>query len=313
MKHVAVLLSSFNGETYIEEQVDSILRQQGVRVSLLVRDDGSSDNTMGILQRLTQEHTNMSLSSGDNVGVANSFFTLMKIADAVISNQPDYFALADQDDVWLPEKLSRAVQALNNHNGQSSQHRDMQMYCSAVEYVDENLRHLQNSPNYSPEKIGFGNALVQNCAPGCTIVLNKAALSQLVSQLPAVCVMHDWWIYLVMSAFGQVIYDARPSLQYRQHSRNVMGVAHSASGQFRRRWKRLFSERKTTTTSAQLRQFELCFANRLNAHQLTLVRLLAGYKKNWMTRLTAVFCTGYQRHNWRDSLLIRIVMLIGRF
>jgi len=306
--HVSVLLSSYNGEAFIEEQISSILNQRGVTVSLTVRDDGSTDNTVTILKQLASQHLNICLLAGDNLGVANSFFSLLKNAYVDKNSSIQFYSLSDQDDVWNSDKLLNAVTALHSQSGDN-----VAMYCSAIEYVDVDLNHLRNSDIYSLDKIGFKNALVQNIATGCTIVLNRVAIAKIVAEFPDHCVMHDWWIYLIVSAFGRVIYDPNPAMKYRQHSHNVMGVALSASQRFRRRWVRLFSNVKSTKTSLQLIEFNRIFGNELNGKQKNQLLRLISYKKNIASRLALIFCNDFQRQTVLDDLLIRLSMLIGRF
>lgn len=306
--HIVVLLSSFNGEAYIEEQIRSILNQRDVTVSLTVRDDGSTDKTREILNRLASENPNLFLSFGENIGVVRSFFTLMKNAQGEVSRVQNYFALSDQDDVWHPEKLFNAVTEL-----QKKSNDEILMYCSAIEYVDSALNHLGNSQMYSKDKIGFGNALVQNIAAGCTVVLNKAALSKIVFRLPERCVMHDWWIYLVVSAFGEVIYDPRIGMQYRQHTHNVVGVASSPLNKYKRRWRRLFSDFSSIKPSEQLTEFKKIFGNELSEKKQKKLNHLVAYKKNSMSRLLIIFSQDFYRQTALDNVLIKLSMLIGRF
>lgn len=305
---VSVLLSSYNGEAFIEEQINSILSQRGVSVSLTVRDDGSTDSTIKILERLASQYENICLLKGNNLGVANSFFALLKNASAVGNSVAQFYALADQDDVWNPDKLLNAVTALQSQPGDN-----VAMYCSAIEYVDAELNHLQNSDIYSSDKVGFNNALVQNIATGCTIVLNRPAIAKIVVEFPELCVMHDWWIYLVVSAFGKVIYDPNPAMKYRQHGHNVMGISRSAIQRFRRRWARLFSNVKSTKTSLQLIEFNRLYGNELNKKQKELLHSLISYKANMSWRLALIFRNDFQRQSNIDNLLLRLTMLIGRF
>ncbi len=110
------------------------------------------------------------------------------------------------------------------------------MYCSRLEYVDESLRHL----GYSriPSRMGFSNALVENVATGCTIVLNRQARNLITQNFPRHALLHDWWSYLVISAFGKVDFDPRPAIKYRQHSNNRVGATTSHAESLKRRFER---------------------------------------------------------------------------
>jgi glycosyltransferase involved in cell wall biosynthesis len=300
---ITVLLSSYNGEKYIEEQIGSILSQSGVNVQLIVRDDGSTDKTREILARLAVENSNLSFIPGENVGVIKSFFELIRHAQ---SSSP-YYALADQDDVWRADKLSHAVSELRKYSSEN-----FLLYCSAVEFVDEHLHHLGNSQRLSLDNIGFKNALVQNVATGCTMVLNDAALSKIASKLPQNCVMHDWWIYLVISAFGVVIYDPEPTMQYRQHNQNVLGVTLSVTNKMKRRMTRILNG-NSTRISTQLQEFNQIFGAELSAAHRKIIQIMLLSKENFFLRLRLIFSKVFQRQSFIDGALIRLIMLVGKF
>lgn len=210
---VAVLLSSYNGEKYIREQIDSVLSQEGVEVILFIRDDGSSDRTPEILK--TYEHDpRCIIYFEENVGVIKSFFDLIQKAHGY-----DYYALCDQDDVWDVNKLEEAVKHLLKNQGQAS------MYFSATRVVDESLNEISDAKMISgPRALSLNEVLLTNNATGCTIVFNQNLREHLLDKLPERMIMHDHWIYLVCLALGgKVIYDNKPHISYRQHEENVLG------------------------------------------------------------------------------------------
>lgn len=301
--HVAVLLSSYNGARYIAQQITSIMQQRGVTVHLLVRDDGSSDDTCAIVRGMAEQYQNIELVSGTNLGVIGSFFWLL-------ANAPpdcDYYSFADQDDVWHADKLSRAVTMLSARDQGT-----VLAYCSAVEFVDENLLHIANSEPYTAQQIGLDNALVQNVATGCTMVLNGTARSRIVARLPQCCVMHDWWIYLVVTALGTMVYDPVPSMQYRQHAGNVIGVARSRFDHFRRRVRR-FLDGQAVSRSGQLQELDRLFGADLAPARRAQLRRLAFYRQSLAGRLSATFSSGFRRQSLIDELLVRVTVLIGKF
>ena len=208
---VEVLMSTYNGECYLREQIESILDQEGVEVRLVVRDDGSTDGTREILSGYADD-ARVSVRCGENLGLPWSFFRLIEDSGA----DANYWALADQDDVWLPGKLARAVNHLKDLEGPA-------LYCSRVLIVDASLSPL--GPHPLPRRgPSFPNALVQNIATGCTMVLNRRARATLVRRWPDYAVMHDAWLYLVVSGVGRVVYDPEVGVLYRQHPGNVVGI-----------------------------------------------------------------------------------------
>lgn len=207
-------MATYNGAAHVREQVDSILSQRDVSVRLVIRDDGSTDRTPNVLAEYDGDDRVVVRAAGKRLGLPWSYFELMQSAGA----DAGHWALADQDDIWLPDKLARAVSRLDGHPGPA-------MYCGRVEVTDESLRLLYSHavPRRGPS---FANALVQNIATGCTIVLNPPALAVVQDRWPEYAVMHDAWLYLVLSGVGTVFYDPRSSVLYRQHSANAVGMGH---------------------------------------------------------------------------------------
>lgn len=214
MSRVQVLLSTYNGERFLAPLLDSVLAQTHRDLEVRVRDDGSRDATWAILERYAARAP-VRPERGKNLGVVRSFFTLLQSSDPNAA----FLAFADQDDVWMEEKLARAVTALGAQDA-----RTPALYCARLTLVDEDLhpRGLSPLPARGPS---FANALVQNIATGCTIVINQAARRVLLRGMPRVAWMHDWWMYLVVAACGVVIYDPEPRTLYRQHGSNMVGSA----------------------------------------------------------------------------------------
>jgi len=207
---VNILLSTYNGERFIIEQLDSLLNQTYTNIKIYIRDDGSTDSTVNLIRTYPDHKKLITLSIGNNIGVIPSFLQLL--TDNEGTNE--LYAFCDQDDVWRPEKVSRAVEKIMTRSEP-----DKILYCSRLEYVDENLRHLGYS--LLPPHAGFSNAVVENIATGCTVIFGKKIRELVLKGTPNDMLMHDWWAYLVASAFGDVIYDGFPSIQYRQHSNSV--------------------------------------------------------------------------------------------
>ena len=210
-----VLLSTWNGERWLRPQLDSVLAQSHRDLVLTVRDDGSTDATVRILEEYAARDPRVRWSRGSNLGAARSFLTLLAGTDPACSA----VAFCDQDDVWDGDHLSRALEALARSGAPSPR-----LWCSDVLVCDEHLvplrRHgvVRRGPSFS-------NALVENVATGCTIVLDRPAAELLAGLRPRSVVMHDAWCYLVVAAFGTVLYDPRPSVRYRLHGANTMGLS----------------------------------------------------------------------------------------
>ena len=296
---VQVLLSTYNGERYLPELLDSLVRQNGVSVEVLARDDGSSDGTWDMLER---HGTSLPLvrHRGEHLGVVGSYLWLLEHA----SPHVDYIALADQDDVWMEEKLRRATERLSVRGND-----EPAIYCSRLTLVDERLRVLGHSKP-APRGPSFQNSLVENIATGCTIVLNQAARAIIDRGYPGVAFMHDWWIYQVIAGFGTVLYDDQSFILYRQHGANAVGDAHSRLGRFIARLRRAAHRGFRPFSAAQLKELERIHGRFLpRQHQAVLRRHLAA---RWSPAARArlalgqevVFQTGWQQAVFRCLLLL---------
>lgn len=212
---VAVLLATYNGEIHLQEQLESILQQSHKNWSIYASDDGSSDKTKAILEdfmRVNGKHR-MKVLSGPREGFASNFMSLVRNYEI----NADYYAFCDQDDVWHPEKLQRAINSISGYWGSPA------VYCSRTRLVDAQGNYGGLSPRIRRPP-SFANALVQSIAGGNTMVFNNSARLLLLKIEVRPIVSHDWWLYMVIvGAGGRVHYDHSPSIDYRQHPANVIG------------------------------------------------------------------------------------------
>lgn len=226
MNKVTVLLSSYNGETYLEEQLDSIIAQKDVRTGILVRDDGSTDGTCDILDRW-QQKGDLRWYRGENMGPARSFMELLRQA-----GDSCYYAFSDQDDYWLPDKLKTAVDRLEGYDKRPA------LYFCQTELVDRNLNRV-NSVIIHP-RLTFGESLVYQFVGGCTMVMNGALRDIILKYEPKYLSMHDVWIYDVAQAIGaHVVFDHISHILYRQHGGNVTGQTTSVMTEWKHRTGRI--------------------------------------------------------------------------
>lgn len=218
MHSVAVLMSTYNGERFLKEQIESILSQEQVSVTLFIRDDGSIDQTIEMAQKYAGQYQNITFVKGKNVGVGNSFLQLTYSAGEMF----DYYAFSDQDDIWLPQKLAKGIEKIGNDKIPS-------LYCSNQTLVDKNgnvlgIRHSE------PVDTGFLQILCNNKASGCTMLWNRSLQRLLIDpdRRPSAALLrkriHDVWVGMVASVVGRFIYDENSYILYRQHETNVVGV-----------------------------------------------------------------------------------------
>ncbi len=217
--HVEILLAVCNGAAHLDSQLASLEGQSHKDWSLLVSDDGSTDQSMEIIRAFADRDLNRTvrLVDGPMRGFPRNFCHLLQHS----YETAEFYAFCDQDDVWMSEKIARSVAALGRADPTCPA-----MYCGRTYHSDEELRVLRTSPDLGRAP-SFRNALWQNIGGGNTIVVNRAARDLLTyaSQFASGVVSHDWWIYqMITGVGGQVIYERIPQLFYRQHRRNSVGA-----------------------------------------------------------------------------------------
>ena len=217
---VAILLSTYNGEAYLAEQLESFLAQTHGGWMLFWRDDGSTDATMRLMQAFADgpgAGRCQRIDQDGHLGITASFLCLLRQAPA-----DHVVAFADQDDVWLPGKLARGMQALGDPGI-----RHPALYCARQRLVDGSLRTIGLSPPLD-RLPPFPASLTQNIATGCTVMLNPAAVRVVAASTPPGGTLHDWWSYLLVGAVGgRLIADPAAVVLYRQHRGNAVGAPNS--------------------------------------------------------------------------------------
>ena len=213
MKTVIVMMSTYNGEKYLNDQVISIINQLNINVELYIRDDGSMDNTIGILKELEKAHHNIHVTYDKNIGWKKSFLTLMK----KVPLTGDYYAFADQDDVWLPEKLYKAVELLGNNVLNK-----VKAYCSNQTFVDEELNKICIKMNKRYKKSNEVHVLVNGYGMGCTEVFSRELIKLYRrATIEYENVSHDVLVSILATYFGSICRDEKSYMLYRQHNENA--------------------------------------------------------------------------------------------
>ena len=225
---VAILLGTYQGQRFISDQLDSLEQQTYSNWCVWASDDGSQDSTVDILESYKSEWPvgKVEIVSGPQKGFAANFLHLACHANI----QADFFAFSDQDDIWCPNKLEKAIDWLKGVNPELPA-----LYCSRTQLVDEHNKEIGLSPLMNKEPC-FANALTQTVGGANTMVFNKAA-QQLLAEAgrDLDIVSHDWWVYLLVTGCGGVVYfDDYPSLRYRQHNDNQVGINKTVKAKFTR-------------------------------------------------------------------------------
>ncbi len=300
---VGVLLSTYNGEAYLEAQLDSLAAQDGVTVEIFARDDGSSDRTREILTRHARAPLRLAVPDcGTSLGPTRSFLQLL----ATAPDSFDYYAFCDQDDVWLPDKLARAVEILAGASAA-----EPRLYCSRVQCVDESLRPLGPSPVNRDSR--FEHLLFENIAYGNTVVMNAEARSLVCSAPPGTgAIMHDWWCALVVSALGTVIHDDEARILYRQHSGNAIGASTWRIGEVSRHVLKLIRDpRSFYPIHDQAEVLLRSFGDRLAPDRKNLVQALVSSRRSMSARLRYATSGVMIRNRPIDAIAARVLVAAG--
>lgn len=221
---VDILLATFNGEAFLAEQIESVLAQSFADWRLLVRDDGSTDDSTAIVGRYVSQYPDRILLIEDQdtgLGPAGNFARLMEHSRA------PYVMLCDQDDVWLPGKIERMLVAIRELEAESAAELPLLVY-SDLTVVDSDLKMIQ--PSFwrymliDPVSGGSVNRLMgQNVVTGCASICNRR-LIELTLPIPAEALMHDWWMALVAASMGKLRCLPEATVIYRQHGTNTLGA-----------------------------------------------------------------------------------------
>lgn len=221
---VEILMATYNGEKFLSDQLESILNQTHQNLRILIRDDGSTDTTLQIIERYKSQHPEKIIllpNTEDKAsGPIQNFSKLLSFSTA------PYVLLSDQDDFWLPEKISILLAAIQEIEQQYSPALPILVHSDLL-VVDERLHTINRSFwNYigvNSNRDSFENLLVQNIVTGCAAILNRS-LVDLCGPIPKKAMMHDWWLALAASSMGNITKIDLPTVMYRQHGANTLGA-----------------------------------------------------------------------------------------
>lgn len=271
---IVVLMSTYNGDKYLKEQIDSILNQKGCEVELLVRDDMSTDKTLEILEEYQQQGKLRWYREDVNLGAAKSFWKLLMDAP-----DAEYYSFADQDDVWKPDKLFREIECIKHETGPALSY-------SNAELVDAQMNSLGDVVYHGEQKPTLMMALCSCNILGCTIVMNRKMMDIIKGMKnPEHIIMHDSFIgALCMASGGHIYYDNNSNMYYRQHGNNVVGVSinHSLIERIKDKWGWIMKDRKVSICD-QCK--EIASSRDLTVTGRRCVNKVSDYKNNWYIRL----------------------------
>ncbi|WKV08528.1 glycosyltransferase family 2 protein [Thermoanaerobacterium sp. CMT5567-10] len=307
---ICILLSTYNGERHIKDQINSILKQSYTDWKLFIRDDCSSDKTTKIIKEYVNKFPEkiVLLEIGENnLGPCRSYLELVKNVTG------DYIMFCDQDDVWLPDKIELTYKKMKSmeeiyKNKPILVHTDLKI-------VDKDLNLISHSfwkyQKLNSEIKDINKTLVQNNVTGCTIMINQK-LKELLNIVPSNAIMHDWWINLIASTFGTVDYIYKSTVLYRQHGENNVGAKKYSlnfilSLAFKLK-KLLKSNNKLIN---QGKEFYSIYGNMLEKEQKDIVyNFITLFEVGRLKRIYRIFKYKFFKYGFLRNLGFMIVMLI---
>ena len=298
-KKVAILMSTYNGEKYIKEQIESLIHQTYNNFYIYIRDDGSKDNTISRIKEIQRNHDNIVLIEAENVGFIKSFFELLNLC-----SDADYYAYCDQDDVWMEDKIERAVSFLNRTDSNKPA-----LHFSNSDYYDENMNYLATAKK---EKVyNFRHSLVECVTQGMTMVINNKTRELIIKDTPKTCLFHDWWTYMVCSGIGQIVYDDKSLVKYRRHNKSVTVEGRTQIDLLIFRIKSFIIGDSLKKIKEQIIEYDRFYYNQLSEENKKLIKLFTNKKYSLKNALKKVLYPERFRRKFLDEINIRFLFLIG--
>lgn len=301
-KIIQILMSTYNGEKYLKEQLDSFINLENFEyIKVLIRDDGSTDSTLEILHEYRDLH-GFEIIEGTNVGVNKSIAILFERSD----KDCEFFAISDQDDVWLKDKFTKATKFLNKEYTDKPL-----LFASCSEVVDENLNHIGGT--LVPKKrVSFYNAMVQNVTPGHTQVFNRKLMEKLIGIETKNIHVIDWWIYLLATAFGEVFFINDFTVKHRQHGKNAVGYQLNFFKKTVNRIKSL-NKNDANSISKQLYAFQKKYGDLLKEDYKKELNNYFDSQKTIFKRMRYVFQTRTYRQSYLETVIFKCLYLFGKY
>lgn len=295
------MMSTYNGEKYLIEQLESIFAQKttGVKIDLLVRDDGSTDNTVDILKKYEMEGK-LSWYSGYNLKPAKSFIDLL-----FKSGDYDFYAFADQDDIWKEDKLEKAIMKIHKMDSGPI------VYYSNAYITDQKLNIIGKVYNKVPDTSVYTIICAANII-GCTMVFNNALASLIKCRaMPKIVVMHDSYICRVCSSIGgQVVFENEGTMYYRQHENNVLGIRNNFFNKIKLRISDVFVKPKITVDE-QMGEIVSIYSDLIKPEYYSFIKMTCDYKKSIVNRIRLVISKKPKYISKNMSLKYRLSFLLG--
>lgn len=311
---IAVLMSSYNGEKYISTQIDSILAQEGVNVELYIRDDGSSDRTVEIINQYVSKDKRVHFVPGEPLGVGRSFMTLL-----MMDIQADYYSFSDQDDFWYPNKLKAAVEKLESNGNKFT------LYCCNQNCVDADGRYMYTRFSNDYVVPSFISQVIKNDFAGCTMVFSSDFRDEIIEKCPPleffVHRLHDSWLSCVAHVYGGILFDYTSYMDFRRNIGNfsddviTQSLHRSRCNVFFKKVQRIkkrgFRQKQAVPQSALLLMEK--FNDRLSEQDLAVLSKIGNYTNNVIAKIKLMTCSRFIQSIRTDRIYCYIRILFNLF
>ena len=301
-KKIQILLSTYNGESYLRDQLDSFLSLENYDdVKVLIRDDGSTDTTPQILHEYRKKY-GFEVIEGQNIGLNRSMYELLQHRDKECA----YYSFSDQDDVWQKDKLSRGIALLQKLDSSTPA-----LYAACSHLTDTELN-IQGHTFIPKRRLSFYNAMIQNVCPGHSQICNKAFMDVFSEKYSDGILVFDYWSYLIASAIGTVVFDPTPTTLYRQHKSNAIGCEHSRLKVLKIRMARVKSKVSAENARQLKSMYDVCSDVLPTEYKNEVERFFKG-QKNFFTRIGYLLKSKAYRQTPIETLIFRFMYLFGRY
>lgn len=301
---ILVIMSTYNGEKYIKSQLDSIENQQlNIKLDILIRDDGSTDHTVDIIRNYQNKYRNIKLITGENIGCNASFFYLLKIADKYM-----YYAISDQDDVWLPNKLQVGIDEIKK----IKENKPI-LYGSCSYIVDDDMK-ICGKTQEKKREVKLTNSIIQNFTPGHSQIMNYKLFMLLKQDNIDVknIYVYDYWITNIAILYGRLIFNNEPYTYYRMHRNNAIGYGLNIFLFLKERIKR-FQKGDGKKIYNQIKYFYEKNEKSIPKVEKKEINKFLNYNNNFIKRIKFVFTTKLYRQKKLETLFFKVAYLFKKY
>lgn len=307
---IYIIMCTYNGERYIQEQLQSIEQNLAQDWKIIVSDDQSTDNTVKILKDFEKKNPGkmiININKAKKGAIHNFLSSIYTIG--VEMNDNDFIMLCDQDDVWNADKISKTMHDMREQIVLYGNTIPL-LVCTDVSVVDSKMNIIHESfrkmNHYNISHLDFAHLLMENKVQGCTIMINRG-MALMLDKLPYSAMMHDGWLAFIAAAFGKIKYIDQPTMKYRQHTANVQGSI-AFREDIKNKLSNLGGQRQIVmNTAAQVREFIEIYGDRLSD---TIKREAEAFatlpQQNFVMRRYNII----KYHMWKSGLLRNVGLMI---